>query len=274
MISVAASNIAWSDKQDKQAQEILRKAGINAIEVAPTRLFPEVAKATRADIESLRQSWVEEQLPVVSMQALLFGRPELKLFGNTADTKALVDYMTPVINLGGALGARPLVFGSPKNRLKGNLTFAQAKARAKPVFRQLGDLCAAADTVLCLEANAVQYGCDFMTTLEEAADIVATVDHPNVALVADTGNMLLSGDTCDDLNLVMDHVAHVHVSAPKLAPVLSEAQFIQSVVDCIKQHGYHGVVTLEMLAVDDNLETLSNCATFLSQLFVADTHDG
>lgn len=272
MISVAASNIAWSDKLDKQAQEILRKSGINAIEVAPTRLFSEVAKATRTDIEDLRQSWAGEQLPIVSMQALLFGRPELVVFGSAADTTVLVNYLKKVINLGGALGAQPLVFGSPKNRLKGKLTFEQAKARAKPVFRQLGDLCATADTVLCLEANAIQYGCDFMTTLEEAADVVATVDHPNVALVADTGNMVLAGDTCDDLKLVMDHVAHVHISAPQLAPILSESQFIRSVVEYLKHQKYRGVITLEMLAVDDNLETLAKSATFLAQLVAAKTH--
>ena len=270
MITLAASNIAWAKEHDTQIRETLRETGISAIEAAPSRLFSDIPSASKDEAKELREFWEQQELPIVSMQALLFGRPELKVFGDTADTAALIDYLSHVIKLAGALGAQPLVFGSPQNRLKGHLSFEQAKARVTPLLRQLGDLCADANTVFCIEANAVQYGCDFITTLEEAADVVNSVNHPHVSLVADTGNMLLAGDTTDQLELVMEYVAHVHISAPQLAPISSQEKFIRAVVSYLKQSSYKRVVTLEMRSVNDNLAALSESATFLTQLFQTD----
>lgn len=270
MITLAASNIAWTKELDIQIRETLRETGISAIEAAPSRLFSDIPSASKDEAKELREFWEQQELPIVSMQALLFGRPELKIFGDTADTSALIDYLSHVIKLAGTLGAQPLVFGSPQNRLKGDLSFEQAKVRVTPLLHQLGDLCADANTVFCIEPNAVQYGCDFITTLEEAADVVNSVNHPHVALVADTGNMLLAGDTTDQLKLVMEYVAHVHISAPQLAPISSEEKFIRTVASYLKQSSYSRIVTLEMRSVNDNQAALLESANFLTQLFQSD----
>ena len=75
----------------------------------------------RSDIAEYRRSWEDRGLQIVSLQSLLFGRSDLQLFGDDGVRAALADYLRRVIDFGAPLGAHALVFGSPKNRLRGAL---------------------------------------------------------------------------------------------------------------------------------------------------------
>ena len=267
---LAASNIGWTEDRDSQIHQILHSVGIRAIEVAPGRLFPNVQVATLKDARKARANWERRGLSIVSMQALLFGRPELRLLGNCSDQEEFLKHISHVVNLAGELGAGPLVFGSPKNRTKGTKTFTQAKNCAVPLLRQIGELCGSANTLFCLEANSVEYGCDFMNTLEEVAEIVEEVNDPNIKMVADTGNMQLENESPEALNAVMEYISHVHISAPHLAPVTRYRGYLQQFASCLHSHHYNGVITLEMLSVDDNLHHFEESATLLQDLFQTD----
>lgn len=264
---LAASNIGWTSAEDKLAINTLCKVGIDAIEVAPSRIFSDPATATIKDAEVIRSAWCNEKLPIVSMQSLLYRQNKLTVFGDSADKKAFIKYISQVIILAGALGAGPLVFGSPKNRLKGEMSFKQAKAKAIPLFREIGDLCGKAETCFCIEANAQAYGCDFMTTIREVADVVVAVDHPHVSVVADTGNMLMAGDSLDDFASVCETVSHIHISAPQLAPITNEEFFLSNMATKLLECKYDGVVTLEMRAVDDRLASLTESAALMARIF-------
>lgn len=247
---LAVSNIGWTEAEDATIAPQLRGAGAEAIEVAPGRVFDTPATATPEEARDVSAHWTAQGLPVVSMQALLFGQGDLRLLGDAADATAMTGYLEHIIGLAGALGCGPLVFGSPRNRLKGDMDFAAARDRAVPVLRRIGAIAAGQGTTFCLEANATGYGCDFMTRLGEAADVVRAVDHPAVALVADTGNMLMEGETAPALEAVMDLVAHVHVSAPQLGPVTDHAPFLREVFAVLRAAGYDRGVTLEMRSGD------------------------
>lgn len=269
MNAVAVSNIAWPAESDDEVAPLLRAAGVTCIEVAPSRIFGDVGTARHHDAAARAKLWLDRGLPVASMQALLFGRPDLVLFTDQKGTDAFVTYLSHVISLAGALGCGPLVFGSPRNRQKGARGFAEAAALAVPVFRALGDVCATQGTVLCLEANAEAYGCDFMTDLAEAAAVVRAVAHPSVGLVADTGNMIMAGETPSALAPVADLVRHVHVSAPRLGPVQDHAPFVRDVWGRLRDAGYQGHVTLEMLPTGEGqaaLGAMAENAAFLVDL--------
>lgn len=243
---LAVSNIGWTEAEDATILPRLRDAGVDAIEVAPGRIFPDVPGATVAEAEAIGAQYREAGLPVVSMQALLFGRPELSLFGTAAEVQPLLDHLSHVVKLAGALGCGPLVFGSPRNRLKGERSFAAARDEALPVLRRIGAMAEASGTVFCLEANASDYGCDFMTRLAEAGDMAAAAGHPSVAQVADTGNMMMMGEEPDAIRAVAPHIRHAHVSAPQLGPVAAQAAFVERVIPVLRDVGYDSVVTVEM----------------------------
>lgn len=247
---LAVSNIAWGPEEDATVAAPLKAAGAEAIEVAPARVFADPATASAEEADAVAARWRAEGLPVASMQALLYGRSDLVLFGDAAQQEAFAGYLGRIAALAGRLGCGPLVFGSPRNRARGERPFADAAREAAPILRVVGEAAASSGTVLCIEANATGYGCDFMTTLEEAAEVVRLVNHPAVRLVADTGNMQMMGEDPEALAAVAPLVHHLHLSEPHLAPVTAGSVFLWECVDLMRRCHYRGSVTIEMRAVE------------------------
>src|SRR6185437_14047549 len=119
---------------------------------------------------------------------------------------------------GRALGAHVLVFGSPKNRLRGDLPLDSAISIACDFFQELGDAAASHGVSLCIEANPAAYGCDFVTTTAEAADLCRRVNHPAIRVNGDLGGMTMSGETpAQALENAGSYIGHFHASEPQLA---------------------------------------------------------
>jgi sugar phosphate isomerase/epimerase len=242
---LAISNIAWLDTDEADVIATCQNEGIDAIEVAPARLEPDPMDISRSQAQAFAERWQDIGLPVQSMQALLFGRPDLKLFGPDRG-EALVGYLSEIFQLAGSLGVGPAVFGSPGNRTKGELTQGQAIDAAVPVFSALGDAASRHGVALCLEPNATGYGCDFMTNIDETATVVREIAHPSVGLIIDTGNMQMAGDSPEDAVRNADIVRHFHLSRPHLQPLDSDKGFVRQVLIALSGAGYAGQATIEM----------------------------
>lgn len=265
-MKLAVSNIGWTASEDATITERLITAGADAIEVAPGRVFEDVTFATKIDSVAFAERQVKLGLPVLSMQALLFGRPDLRLFGTDSDRNDLLRYLDHVFMLAAALDCRPLVFGSPTNRLRGELTLEEAITKAAPIFREIGALASDHGVVFCLEANAPDYGCDFMCVLQEAGKMCARTGHPNVAMVVDTGNMLLVGEVAESVVPVMKYVAHLHASAPYLGPVHPHQKFVGTVLELARDAGFDGTLTVEMRASPDGIDPLLRSVEMLRSM--------
>ena len=165
-LRLAVSNIAWNADEDDAIGLLLQSEGVAGVEIAPTKWRERPLDATSREIADYRRAWEERGLRIVSMQSLLFGRPDLQLFGDTRS--ALTDFLIRTIELGANLGAHALVFGSPRNRVRGELSPVDAMSTAVDFFRPLGEHAAAHGVTLCIEASPPDYGCDFVTTTAEA----------------------------------------------------------------------------------------------------------
>lgn len=219
-MKLAVSNIAWPSEQDETVAERLAPLGVAGIEVAPTKLWPAPLEATETQIDACRRAWEARGLPIIAAQALLFGKPELTLFQEAATRARTLEYLQGIVRLCGRLGARALVFGSPKNRRVDGLDRAVAWQAAVDFFGKLGETAASADTSVVLEANPPEYGSDFLTRAREAIDLVRVVNHPGVRLHLDSGCMTLAGDpVAETFAGARDLLRHFHVSEPHLAPV-------------------------------------------------------
>lgn len=247
----AVSNIGWSEENDSTVLPLLKEAGVDGIEVAPGRLFANPVSVTVERAKVVAACFTDVGLPIVSMQALLFGRPDLRLFGNANEQNEFRTYLIAIIKLAGALGCGPLVFGSPKNRLKNLLDFDEASIRMSHFLREIGAAANISNTVFCLEANSTKYGCDFMTRLEQAAHVAALTKHPRIGIVADTGNMIMEDELPSAVIAVKQHMAHFHVSAPNLGPVEPHIDYIKQTINHLSDVNYDGILTLEMRVPDD-----------------------
>ena len=170
---------------------------------------------------------------------MLFGSPEVRAQMNA--------YMRDVLRLAGKLGARPLVFGSPKNRLKGDLPDDQAMEIAADFFSTLAETAAQENVILCVEPNPVEYACDFVRTTAPAIELVKRVNHPHFRLHLDSAIMTMNGEAIESaLESAADYLAHFHVSEPQLGVVgegtVDHARFAAA----LRAIHYQGWVAIEM----------------------------
>lgn len=245
-LRLAVSNIAWDPSEDDLVGDVLRAEGVSAIEIAPTKWRTSPLDASAAEIAALRYAWAERGLRIVAMQSLLFGHPELQLFGDTA--AAMQDYLRRMIAFGAEVGAHALVFGSPKNRRRGSLPIDDAMHRAADFFRPLGDFAAQHGVQLCIEANPAAYGCDFITTTAEAAALCRAIDSPGIAVNGDLGGMTISQEPLSStIADAADVFGHFHASEPDLALLGAGADHAAAAA-ALATAGYRRWVSIEMRA--------------------------
>jgi D-psicose/D-tagatose/L-ribulose 3-epimerase len=250
---LAVSNIAWEPSEDDAIAEVLRREGVAGVEIAPTKWRERPYEANASDVASYRRYWEDRGLRVVALQALLFGRGDLQLFADDRARAQLGDYLRQAIDFAAALGAHALVFGSPKNRVRGSMELSVATEIATTFFRDLAVHAQARGTRLCIEANPPQYGCDFVTTTAEAIALCRAIDHPGIRVNVDLGGMTMSGEQPSRLiNDAGGLIGHVHASEPQLAEIGAAADHA-SAGRALVDVGYEGWVSVEMRAAGDNV---------------------
>ena len=218
-MKVAISNIAWAAEEERDIADLLVRLRITGVEVAPGKIGPRPAELTDEAVERYRAFWNERGIEIVAMQALLFGTNDLALFQGESSRRALRDYLVRIVRLGGLLGARVLVFGSPKNRRIEALSESDVMKIAVPFFREVGAIAQDRGTCVCIEPNPPAYGADWITNAKEALAFVARVDHPGFGLHLDAGALSMMGEDELEIRAAGAKIRHFHASQPELAPL-------------------------------------------------------
>jgi len=248
-VKLAVSNIAWEPGQDDEIARLLRREGVGGVEIAPTKWRERPLEASSADVAAYRRAWEDRGLPIVSIQSVLFGRPDLQLFGDARARAAMLDYLRRVIDLSAGLGARSIVFGSPKNRIRGEQPLADALDIARGFFVALGDHARTRGVTVCIEANPPAYGCDFITTTDEAVALCRAVDHAAVKVNIDLGGITMSRENVgESIGAAAALIGHVHLSEPNLDQFGTAADHAAA-AKALEAIGYHGWISIEMRAV-------------------------
>ena len=217
---ISISNIAWEPNEDVTIAALLRRCGIDAIDIAPGKYFPSPLDTRPEEVQRVREWWAQHGIEIVGMQALLFGTTGLNVFGPPDVQQAMLTHLDAVCRIAGQLGAPWLVFGSPKNRDRSSLTDNEAHASAVSFFGRLGDIAQKYGVVVCLEPNPTCYGANFMTNSAETARVVEAVAHPAIRMQLDTGAVAINRESISEV--LADHahlIGHVHLSDPDLAPL-------------------------------------------------------
>ncbi len=249
---LAISNIAWDITEDTSVAKLLGKFGVDAIDVAPGKYFPDPASAKDEDIANVRRWWADHGIEITGMQAFLFGTTGLNVFGESKSREAMLDHLRAVCRIGAGLGATRLVFGSPKNRDRSGLSDAQALEQAVSFFRRLGTTAQEHDVIVCLEPNPTRYGANFMTTSAETAHVVAAVGHGAIRMQFDTGALTINGESPEAvLEYSSRFIGHVHASEPDLVPLGDGGTDHQLMHKALSQHLPEHLVSIEMVATKE-----------------------
>ncbi len=247
-MKLAVSNIAWLNEEEAEVAERLMELGVRYIEIAPTKIWQDPTKASAADIGKYIKFWKNYDIEIVAFQSMLFTRPDLKIFESEQNRQETLKYLQDFIGLAADMGAKRMVFGSPKNRQIHLLSIDDATKIAVEFFQEIGNTAAEKGVSFCIEPNPVQYGCDFITDAASGLELVRSLSNPGFGLHLDIAGMTLAGDDiAGSINNSRNLLKHFHISSPYLEQVdeLSDVNHVAA-AKALKSVGYEGFVSIEM----------------------------
>ncbi len=249
---LAISNIAWEVSEDEQIAALLGKYRIDAIDVAPSKYFSDPHNTKESEIIRVRDWWSGHGIDITGMQSLLFGTTGLKIFATGKSRTAMLKHLEAICRIGSGLGATRLVFGSPKNRDRLQLSNQEVEEIAICFFRSLGDIASRHGVVICLEPNPACYGANFMINSSETAAIVSAVGHPSIKMQLDTGALTINEE---NFALVIkdyvDIIGHIHASEPDLVPLGSGCTAHAEIGKILWEYLPESIVSIEMLTTSE-----------------------
>lgn len=262
-MSISISNIAWDRDQDGAVADLLGRHGVHHIDVAHSKYFPAPSETADASIDYVRRWWADRGVSIAGMQALLFGTQGLNVFADQCVQQQLLEHLRHVFRIAGRLGAGRLVFGSPRNRDRGDLSVEAANQIGATFFHQAGDLAQTEGVVLCLEPNPEHYGANFMTTTASTAEVVALTGHRHIQMQLDTGAVFMNGE--EPAHLLPRYapiIGHVHLSEPNLAELGSMTSDHDPLAALIGKHLGTRPLTIEMLPPNDGIAGIERALVF------------
>ncbi|ULL19030.1 sugar phosphate isomerase/epimerase [Paenibacillus sp. H1-7] len=267
------SNIAWNSVEDEAIINLLPSYGFTGVEIAPTKINEKPLEITKDDAREYKKYWLSKNIEVVAMQSLLYGRPDLTIFGDKKTRKETLEYLIKIIELGVQIGVKAFVFGSPKNRLVGNTPKDTINEIALSFFGKLGEVANSHGAVFCIEPNPRDYGCDYIINTNEAIELVKNVNQRGFGLHLDAAAMTLNSE---DIPLVLesaiDYTNHFHISEPYLEPIGSSGKVNHSSIAAVlKKLNYSKYISIEMKQQSQDSSNKSIVAKSLD--FVSKTYN-
>lgn len=246
-MNIAISTIAWERYEDDVISSLLQKFGITAIEVAPTKINTDLLAMTETEAITYRTYWQKKRINIIALQSVLFGKPNLSIFGNKTIVSETEAYLKKVIDICSWLGAKYIVFGSPKNRQREEgVSMPEAFLLAAQFFRNVADYAATKEIFFCIEPNPPLYGCNFITNTQEAISFIQQVNHPYFQLHLDAAIMTMNDENiAESIGEAIPYLKHFHVSEKNL-DIIRISENHTSIAQALISNNYQGHVSIEM----------------------------
>jgi len=250
-MKLAISNLAWNIEEDEAIKQVLIEEKISSIEVAPTKLWSNPTTVNEEEISKVIQFWGNDNINIVAMQSLLFGKPELAIFNEEHNRVTMLTYLKHIIETGAKLGAKYFVFGSPKNRQINSITNAKTNI-AIDFFTQLGEISKKNNVFFCIEPNPKLYDCDFITNTQEAIDLIKCVNHPGFQLHLDAAALTLNNENLErSIEAAAPYLKHFHISSPYLGEITDKRVNHLAISKALKSIDYTNYVSIEMKTISE-----------------------
>ena len=230
--------------------EYAARLGYDGLEIAPFTLSDAPEKISTTEAPSIRAVVEASGLVVTGLHWLLVKPDGLSLTDPDASVRSrTLGVMTRLIGLCAELGGTVLVHGSPKQRqIAQGETHAVALARLQDALAQVAFTAARAGVIYCIEPLS-QRETSLVNTIAEAAELVRSIDHPNLRTMIDCSAAGLA--ETDSIPSLIDRwlptglIAHVQVNDPnRSGPGQGEMKFAP-ILTALKRHNYTGTIAVE-----------------------------
>ena len=247
---LAVCNEIFEKRDFAESCRLARRCGWDAIELAPFTLGEDATQLPPARRRELRDIMASEGLPYVGFHWLLVGPAGLHATTPDAAVRRRTwDYLAGLTDLSADLGPDSvLVFGSPKQRSStGGLTPQEATRHFIAGVAGLAPRAAERGVTICIEALSPDQT-DVLTSLDEAASIVAQISSPAVRTMYDSHNGVAEKEPHERLvDRHFDVIRHIHVNEDDGShPRPAGGHDFKPVLQVLKDRRYPGWISMEV----------------------------
>jgi D-psicose/D-tagatose/L-ribulose 3-epimerase len=230
--------------------EYAARLGYDGLEIAPFTLSASPETISTAEAARIRRVVEASGLVVTGLHWLLVKPEGLSLTDPDAGVRQrTLEVMIHLIGLCGELGGSVLVHGSPKQRqIADGETHAVALARLQDALAHVAPSAAHAGVIYCIEPLS-RKETPVLNTVAEAAELVRSIDHPNLKTMIDCSAAGLT--ETDSIPSLIDRwlptglIAHVQVNDPnRRGPGQGDMKFAP-ILAGLKRHNYTGTIAVE-----------------------------
>lgn len=267
----ALFNIAWDLNEEDLVAKLLSIHQVTGVELALSKIWPNLEHVTKKQIKEYKDYWNKQGIEIAALCSLLYPHPEMNIFNGFDERAKMLSYLEKIASFGSQLGAKILVFGSPKNRNYAEINYEEAFKLAVDFFNQLAMIGEKYDVVFCIEPIPTEYKTNFINTTTEAVDLVKRINHPNFQLHLDSGAMTVNNeDYQKSIKLGLKYLKHFHISEDFLGEVGKGKVNHQKIAALLKEYNYDGWVSIEMPKKDtqkDNLEKIERVLKLVERIY-------
>jgi D-psicose/D-tagatose/L-ribulose 3-epimerase len=202
--------------------------------------------ASEAEFEKLRG--VVEKAPLKPEAFCVFLPPHHRITGPNVDLPAVLNYATEATKRCSALGGEIIVLGSGGARkVPAGFSMETARNQFEEFCRELGPIAAAAGITIAIEPLNTSED-NLVTSVSTGAEIVDSVSHSHIQLLADYYHMFLEEESTENIVAAGAKLRHSHLAdLGRVAPGFAkegEADF-HSFFKALKQINYAGRCSFE-----------------------------
>jgi D-psicose/D-tagatose/L-ribulose 3-epimerase len=230
--------------------EYAASLGYDGLEIAPFTLSASPEKISTTDAAKIRKIVEASGLVVTGLHWLLVKPDGLSLTDPDDAVRArTLEVMMHLTGLCAELGGAVLVHGSPKQRsIAPGETHGVALGRLQDALAQVALAAARSGVVYCIEPLGRRETA-LINTVAEAAELVRSIDHPNLRTMIDCSAAgLTESESIPSLIerwLPTGLIAHVQVNDPnRRGPGQGEMKFAP-ILAALQRHHYAGTIAVE-----------------------------
>jgi len=250
-LKLGISTVAWRIDDEDSVKRVLNEEELKGIEITPDRIYNENFDFDKEKVKKYPEYWENQEL--ISMQGILFKKDDLKLFDTYENRKDLSNYLKKVIDVASEMKIPVVMFGSPKNRKKGELTKEEADVIALVFFKEIAEYAYLKNVYVCIEPNPKEYDSDYLLNTQEVLDFVKKVNHPGIGINLDTGALKMSNEDASMILKAGSLIKHFHISEPMLATVKNiDEETHKEYRNALRKICYNRWISIEMKKVEEN----------------------
>lgn len=217
--------------------------GFDYIEVSVTALM----EMTQQAFEQAAAQAKQASISVEACNILFPGGGPIRLVGPEADPAALREYLTEAVRRAAVVGAKVMAFGSGALR-------ARPEGFDPETAHQ--QLCFAISTAAeCMQPYGITLALEplnrgetnAINTLSEGAALLAELNLPNAALLADFYHMRQMEEPMAHVVDYGPHIAHTHIACggSRAFPLDEQEDIYHAFFEALQQIGYQGRMSIE-----------------------------